>query len=395
METVCTDGYTDIEIDGTKYSAYCIETIEQFRKIYSTGEGSETGHYILMDDFDLNEVSGGSTWQPLFKDGLKGIFYGNSKMLTGNLVCASDCALIQSLNGGKVYNLSLLVNISSKEKEVSLGAVAVSTTDAVIKNVTSDGNVIGSGGTVGGLVMELSQSQIINSVVQGRVEGGSVGGLVGIMSGGRITTSYFYGELTAQKNGGGLVYFMGGLKSDSSIEGCAVFGNLNGLDENHNVSGMIGSIGDWSPKYTISIVSSMSAADISNASTGAMVASLTVGILNVNDVYTLGDFSDDVKYKWNDVHVLTSTGVRPGEPKFYASWFTKGERSFKPVAITAKDIDLYIDEKLLIDVLAEISPNWATYLCTIETGPAAGSAKTYVLPLPKGMPVPKFCRKVI
>ena len=451
METVCTDGYTDIEIDGTKYSAYCIETIEQFRKIYSTGEGSETGHYILMDDFDLNEVSGGSTWQPMFKDGFKGIFYGNSKMLAGNLVCASDCALIQSLNGGKVYNLSLLVNISSKEKEVSLGAVAVSATDAVIKNVTSDGNVIGSGGTVGGLVSNASKTQIINSVivnnkVEGELVGGlvaeatnvniggsyvykaeisangsvgglvgqlsgaesriiesyaaeanimsannPVGGLVGEMSGGRITTSYFYGELLGMGVVGGLVGSIKDLESNVPIEGCAVFGNLIGADATTSmgINGMIAAINDSVANYAVSIVTSMNAADISSAHVGTMLAILTKGNLNVNDVYTLGDFSDDVKVKWNDVW---NRDGKLDEPKFYASWFTKGERSFKPAAITVKDKDLYFNEKLLIDVLTEISPNWKTYTCTIKTGPAAGSAKTYVLPLPKDMPVPEFCR---
>ena len=452
--SACTDHYTTIDVDGSSVRAYCIETLQDFKNVYNGTVTSATGAYILMDNFNLNNVTS-SDWKPIFGSGFSGIFYGNSKTLSGTFTCSStSCGLVGPLTNAKIMNLNLNVSFNGG-LGFGFGAVSRSASQSTLKNITSSGTLRSSGdaggivgsvsngttvsnchvtgniraavGHAGGIAYSVTSSTIENCSYSGdiRAEDYYTGGLVGSLEGSSTIKSSFVSEraniIRGDSAGGGLVGGVSGKDNRISMSYCAgsvtgsgdsrlplgglvgevtggltieksvVFGNINSTSNDVVVGGLIGSFRGGN----VTIQSSASVGDIeAPSSTVAGIAHIEDGTLTVHDLYHLGKING-LRTSYDDfVH-----GGGEIVSKHYLSW-VKLQQYIEHDSISIAGNELLAKESgknLVTDLNQYTKSNfgeesWTTSMCTITTGPAGGEMIKYNLPLPRGLPKrPSFC----
>jgi hypothetical protein len=198
---------------GTEAMPYQIGKLGDWQELMTTS-GDWNAHFELTANLDF----GGLSVIPVGDGtrGFRGVFDGQGHVIRNaviNLPSSNDVGLFGNVDGGQIRNLG-------------------------VENV----NVTG-GGSVGGVVGCVSNSDIINCYATGVVNGGgSVGGLVGYKGHGVIASCYARCAVTGNGRVGGLIGYIsapGGTTSDCYASG-AVSGNgeAGGL-AGGNYAGMI------------------------------------------------------------------------------------------------------------------------------------------------------------
>lgn len=177
-------------------------------------------------------------------DNRVGTLAGRNDGLTSN--SNSTGTVTGNTNTGGLLGLSNSV-VSESYSSVTVnggnqigGLVGFNLTDGLIEKSFSTGNVIATGGTIGGLVGP-NQGSITNSYATGNVEGsGSVGGLLGTNSG-NVSTSFSSGLVTGTNNIGGLI----GFNFDTGLTSFGYWNEdvndqRNGVGNNANATGVTG-----------------------------------------------------------------------------------------------------------------------------------------------------------
>lgn len=240
---------------------------EMMRKINNSDGDTVRKTFYLTCDIDLS----GKIWTPIKSFNNGAVFDGRGYTISGlniNDTIVSDyVGLFGKVSGG-----------------------------ATIKNLILESvNIVQNNNPTGGIVGFLEGGQIINCGITGSiVTSGTKGGLVGLArDGATIKNCFSYASISGGSEMGGIVGYIGYIRSQSSvfIENCFYYGNSN-------IAGIIGLAEDYSDEKTI----------ISNVYTNGQ--SIYVG-----DGVELQGYADTKmpSSKPNDEWVYDSAGVMHGK----------------------------------------------------------------------------------
>ena len=219
----CNDGETtQIQLGGRWINAYCVGSLDSFKKIGSPN--NELDAFVLIDNIDIDEP-----WQPMsiYKEL---ILLGNKQIITIHQGFAAPAGvgdddpkaygLFQDLTNSYVDDLNLIYHGGKIEKADYFGLLAGTATDTTIKSVsakTQDDIVIGESIAAGGLVglakndMDIADLRIDVSLEANNItEESAVGGVIGIAENilelkGVSTSSERSTRIKGKRNVGGLI----------------------------------------------------------------------------------------------------------------------------------------------------------------------------------------------
>ena len=211
--TVLISGSADFQGGlGTTERPYRVATAQQLDNV----RGHMNMHFIQVEDIDLDEDpwNTGTGWTPLDNpSGFQGSYDGAGKTISNMMINTT------------YTNTGLFGDVRP---------------GAIIKNVSIEGADITSTNKFTGILVGLSQGEVINCSVSGTVAGTEeVGGLIGHMTG--LTASVTESQSDATVSGafcvGGLV---GITHNFSSISDSFATGNVNGTGSSGMIGGLVG-----------------------------------------------------------------------------------------------------------------------------------------------------------
>lgn len=270
-----------LEGEGTELDPYRIKTASDLNFIREYPES----WFVLDNDVDMIDFTGfnGNGFNPIasFSGHLDGKNHVIKNLLL-NTVNNTTGLFEEITNGAVVQNLQLQqISWSSLTDGVTVGTVAgIVSYGAVVDNchVTADINTRAGVRYLGGLVGSLIKSAVLsNSSFTGNifaVQGSSVGGLVGNNQQSEILNSYSEGEMTGENNVGGVVGLIisgGSVKNSYSKMNVSAAVRIGGIAG--NVSGTIENtyaLGDVTGTGT---ASEMNAGGIAGGAQASVVAS--------------------------------------------------------------------------------------------------------------------------
>ena len=235
---------------GTEMDPFMIETAAQLAFLAERTNAADTDYndkyYLLVNDIDLTAYSAGTGWIQI---GLVnsvpfyGSFDGNGKTITGlkindtTLNALRRVGLFGRLNGATVKDLSVVgANIISYQNAGVLAGNIINS--SVVTNCSVSGKISLTSNYGGGLIGDVSASEVANCYADVEVEGQyDIGGLIGQLSGlSTINNCNAAGKVTSNSmNAGGLVgYVLGG----ANLADCHATGDVSG--KGVGVGGLVG-----------------------------------------------------------------------------------------------------------------------------------------------------------
>ena len=237
-----------------------------------------------------------------------------------------------------------------------------------------------------------------------------IGGLVGTAYSNsnellQLNSSVFYGAITSvNANVGGIIGSLvgeGGGEAgiaEVTINQCGAFGTIQGEEKIQKAGGIVGSA--MSSDIDFSIKSSSSAVDIKNVENGAQIGN--IANVKLYDVYTTGGF-EEVDRSSSDI--LDGSYDPSTTPVFYYWYSDATENHFPDQKITYLEERQYVSDSAsseLVNALNDgyheynhVSDAWELRYCTLKSGPAAGEDHTYLISVPKSMPLISACKPFI
>lgn len=317
---------------GSELNPLEISTLSQLQAI----ENYTDSHFIQINNINANDTenwNGGSGFNPIGNIVVKftGSYDGAGYNISGLTIKRENedyIGLFGYISNAQLSNINLeKINVSGRETVGGLvgqndeGEIINSTSEGtvsgnwrvggligyndigIIRNSSSTAEVTGSSG--GGLLGQGHQGVIDNSFASGSVSGfGTVGGLVGGYTDGKIHNSYASGQVLATENtAGGLAGSIDYVEIDSSYASGAVSGGGN------SIGGLIGSI------YLGKINRSFSAGNVSGIDhVGGLVGSSDVS--EITNSYALGSVEGEAivggLVGWNYPDSFISTSYASG-----------------------------------------------------------------------------------
>ncbi|MDG5800548.1 InlB B-repeat-containing protein [Marinilabiliaceae bacterium ANBcel2] len=210
--------------DGSSESPFEIETLENLYWI-SQNENVWDNYFIQTEDIDASETAGwfqGDGWTPIGAGDshFAGVYDGGGKVIYGLYVNYDSPGLFSSVIDGQIMNLEL-VDVYIKGF-MSVGALAGSVENGVIKNCGVTGEIVGNS-IVGGLLGYVVDSEIINSFSKGVVDGQNiaVGGLAANLFNSDVYNCYSLADVFSPSgNNTPTAGLIGSLNGDSKVRYC-------------------------------------------------------------------------------------------------------------------------------------------------------------------------------
>ncbi|MCL2511300.1 MAG: T9SS type A sorting domain-containing protein [Bacteroidales bacterium] len=417
---------------GTAGDPYQIKTaadLAQLATVVNAGDiVYNAAHYRLENNLDLSNYgetfNSGQGWIPIgnVSDKFKGVFNGNSKVITGLYRNGSsgDVGLFGYIEEATIENLGLdNVYISDFNR---YGGVVGRANNSSISNCYVTGTIIGVGDggyRIGGVVGVLNSSSITNCYSTANVSGISyVGGVVGEVtsSGNTLTNCYSTGNVIGTNNWvGGVVgqinkgeiyncYSTSNVKGnkqvggvagsalDTKISNCYSIGAIIGNDF---VGGVVGLM-----SYTPALLSDCAALNPSVKGTGDNVGRVAGRINSIplsNNIAFDGLLNNDNNTTWNDKELDQKDGADISVETIHADG-TLGNRFTAPAWTTqngklpglfGKTVDMPPHLKLapVAPVITTttlpagtVGTAYSQYLIATGTNPITWSIKTGKLP---------------
>ena len=266
-----------VSVDGRDFCAEPITSAQQFNELRTKFTNTTNKAYALMNDINLGELfpTGEVNDWKSFTD-YKGKFVSYGKKISfivddevGTLTCSTaKCGLFTSLNGARIDNLKVEVNIEGAS--TNNGVLAGTATSVKATNLEVKGNVKGTSTYAGGLFGQATKSDISHVVHEGNVIGqkDQVGGIVGrgdTVNFDNVTTK---GDVSGTTNVGGIVGYSVNTASISEVKNLG--GQITGTGQN------VGGIAGYTNGASLELVDNK--ADVTGGSyTGGLVGQLNGG----------------------------------------------------------------------------------------------------------------------
>jgi len=268
------------------------DELREFAKRVNNGNSFSGKTIMLANDITIKN----GEWIPIGTTNRRfaGTFDGNWKTISGIYISGYSQEDYQGLFGvssGTIRNLGVDVNIKGGGW---VGGISGLNYNGIISYCWTNGSLIGTGNSVGGLVGENgngnSAGTITECISNASVEGyDRVGGLVGFNSNGSVARSYATGRVKGRNSVGGLAGMNGCDKYAGTITDCYAKGNVTGNDD---VGGLAGGNGYGS------IVSKITKCYATGNVTGT--TSYVGGLVGYN--YTSGTYSSSYYSKVVDCY---------------------------------------------------------------------------------------------
>ncbi|MBR4985867.1 MAG: hypothetical protein IKY83_09020 [Proteobacteria bacterium] len=273
----CSCNEVRVSVDGRDFCAEPITTVQQFNAIRLKFTNTTNKAYALMNDINLGDlfVTGEVNDWKAFTD-YKGKFVSYGKKISfvvddevGTLTCSTaKCGLFTSLNGARIDNLKIELNIEGES--TNNGILAGTATSVKATNLEVKGNVSGKSTYAGGLFGQATKTDILHVVHEGDVIGqkDQVGGIVG--RGDTVTFESIdtKGNVSGTTHVGGVVGYSTGITPLSEVKNLG--GEITGTGNN------VGGIAGITNGLTFEIVDNK--ANVTGASyTGGIVGQLNGG----------------------------------------------------------------------------------------------------------------------
>ena len=343
-------------------------------------------------------------------------------LVNGHLQGAAVCGGIVGLGWGEIqiYDAVVKADLNTNIYGGGIAGVAIGTS---VHRSLFDGSV--HGGIIGGVIGGAQDSSIDQAVAKGTLTSDvpfpepsesmpgdqfGVGGLVGDVYSYSATSfllnsSVFYGTITSvNSNVGGMIGSIVGEgggeegSADVTINQCGAFGTIQGEEKIQKAGGIVGSA--MLSDIDFSIKSSFSAVDIKNVENGAQIGN--IANVKLYDVYTTGGF-EEVDRSSSDI--LDGSYDPSTTPVFYYWYSDATENHFPDQKITYLEERQYVSDSAsseLVNALNDgyheynpVSDAWELRYCTLKSGPAAGEDHTYLISVPKSMPLISACKPFI
>lgn len=234
---------------GTKQDPYQIKTAQQLENISK----ATNSHFILSADIDLKShlYEYGNGWEPI--NNFTGSLDGKGHSIKGLWMkrpSTDYIGLFSSANGATVSDIRIILDEKAITGKAYVGSVCGKATSCTFIKCIINGNVIGNGGSVGGLCGDFNGS-IDECSTLGTITGNGscVGGLCG-ESQGNITHSFAKVSVSGVTSAGGIIGHgdrcnISECFSEGSVSGSARYATVMGIGGNaSNCYSLINIIGE-------------------------------------------------------------------------------------------------------------------------------------------------------